>query len=142
MWVGLPRVRGKSAGLTASKQLASHIEQNPYAFFIVTGTAALGAALITILGLRRLRNLQRIGTNPNKTKASAIQKISSGLWSKAGTRADNASDPVYINAKADAARTRDAWRAEQIAFKMKMMQEKRAMVSRMMSDKMLSLDRR
>lgn len=71
-----------------------------------------------------------------------MAKMRLGLWSKANTRAETASDPVYINAKADAARTRDAWRAEQIAIKMKMMQEKRAMVSRMMNDRMLSLDRR
>lgn len=48
---------------SSSWQLVSHLETNPYAFYLVASTATATAISITVLGLRRLAQMRKMGIN-------------------------------------------------------------------------------
>lgn len=110
--------------------LTSNLETAPNAFYFVTGTAVAVAAITTFMGLKRLRAMSKIGINTGRkskpiksTRVSLAQRMRNMLWRRAGkdvnksTKSPGKEDPVWINQHADAARARDAIRAEAVALR-------------------------
>lgn len=97
--------------------MTSHFEQDAWAFYIVTGSAVAASILVSSIGLRRLRQIRRVGLNTSVrsigvARPSFLQRFRGLLWRRAVDK--SRSNPVWINQRADEARLRDGMRAKML----------------------------
>ncbi len=98
-------------------QLTSHFEHDAWAFYIVTGSAVAASILVSSIGMRRLRQVRRVGLNTSArsvsvSRPSVMQRLRGLMWRRAVDK--SRSNPVWINQRADEARSRDVMRAKMI----------------------------
>ena len=70
--------------------LTSHLEENPHAFYVMSGIAYVMAVVVSVAGLRRLARMRRIGLavqTPTPRKPDAVSHARAWWWRETQFRA-------------------------------------------------------